>query len=71
MTKNEKELSLEVTDKGIGITQWQVDDPRSYGMIGMRERAHLWGGTIHVRNVRPSGTTVKVVIPLGKGEKKQ
>ena len=71
LTKNEKELSLEVTDKGIGITQWQVDDPRSYGMIGMRERAHLWGGTIHVRNVRPSGTTVKVVIPLGKGEKKQ
>lgn len=42
------ELHLEVTDNGIGINQWQIDDPRSFGMIGMRERAHLWGGTVHI-----------------------
>lgn len=71
LTKTEKDLSMEVTDNGIGITQWQVDDPRSFGMIGMRERAHLWGGTVHVRRIRPSGTMVKVVIPLGKGDKKK
>jgi len=64
LTKNEKELCLDVTDNGVGITQWQVDDPRSFGMIGMRERAHLWGGAVHVRNVKPSGTTVRVLIPL-------
>jgi PAS domain S-box-containing protein len=63
LAKNEKELCLEVTDNGIGITQWQADDPRSFGMIGMRERAHLWGGTVHVRNAKPSGTTVRVLIP--------
>lgn len=66
---NEKELCLEVTDNGIGITQWQIDDTRSFGMIGMRERAHLWGGTVHVRNVEPSGTMVRVLIPLSKGER--
>ncbi len=64
LTENEKELCLEVMDNGVGITQWQVDDPRSFGMIGMRERAHLWGGTVHVRNAKPSGTTVRVLIPL-------
>jgi PAS domain S-box-containing protein len=64
LTESEKELCLEVTDNGVGITQWQVDDPRSFGMIGMRERAHLWGGTVHVRNAKPSGTTVRVIIPL-------
>jgi signal transduction histidine kinase len=64
LTENETELSLEVTDNGIGITQWQVDDHRSFGMIGMRERAHLWGGTVHVRNAKPSGTAVRVLIPL-------
>ncbi len=64
LTANEKEISLEVTDNGIGITQWQIDDSRSFGMIGMRERAHLWGGTVHVRNAKPSGTTVRVIIPL-------
>ena len=67
LTESAKELCLEVTDDGIGITQWQVDAPRSFGMIGMRERAHLWGGTVHVRNAKPSGTTVRVLIPLGKG----
>ena len=71
LTKNEKEVCLEVTDNGIGITQWQVDDPGSFGMIGMRERAHLWGGTVHVSNAKPSGTTVRVVIPLVKGDKKK
>jgi PAS domain S-box-containing protein len=69
LTVKEKELCLEVTDNGIGITQWQIDDTRSFGMIGMRERAHLWGGTVHVRNVKPSGTMVRVLIPLGKGER--
>ncbi len=64
-----KELCLEVTDNGIGITQWQIEDPQSFGMIGMRERAHLWGGTVHIRNVKPSGTMVRVIIPIDKGEK--
>ncbi|HNZ65152.1 MAG TPA: PAS domain S-box protein [Smithella sp.] len=63
------ELCLEVTDNGVGITQWQIEDPQSFGMIGMRERAHLWGGTVHVRNIKPSGTMVRVIIPLDKGEK--
>lgn len=69
LTENETELCLEVTDNGVGITQWQIDDPRSFGIIGIRERAHLWGGTVHIRNAKPSGTTVRVIIPLGKGEK--
>jgi signal transduction histidine kinase len=68
LTENENELCLEVRDNGIGITQHQIDNPRSFGIIGMRERTHLWGGTVHVCNAKPSGTTVKVRIPLAKGE---
>ena len=71
LTGNEKELCLDITDNGIGITQWQVDNPRSFGMIGMRERAHLWGGAVHVRNVKPSGTTVRVLIPLKERRQKK
>lgn len=69
LTENEKELCLEVRDNGIGITQWQIDNPRSFGIIGLRERAHRWGGTVSFRNAKPSGTTVRVLIPLNKGEK--
>lgn len=68
LSENEKELCLEVKDNGVGIKPQQIDDPRSFGMIGMRERAHLWGGTVHVRNIKPSGTMVKLLIPLRKGE---
>ena len=68
LTETETELYLEVTDNGIGINQWQIDNPRSFGIIGMRERAHLWGGTVHVRNAKPSGTKVRVLIPMNKGE---
>ena len=69
LSENEEELFLEVIDNGIGVTQWQIDNPKSFGMIGMRERAHLWGGAVHVQKAKPSGTTVRVVIPLSGGGK--
>jgi PAS domain S-box-containing protein len=69
LTEKGNELCLDVTDNGIGITQWQIDDSKSFGIIGMRERAHLWGGTVNVRSAKPSGTTVRVLIPVVKGEK--
>jgi len=68
LVKKGRELCLEVTDNGVGITQLQIDDSRSFGIIGMRERAHLWGGTVHVWGAKPSGTTVNVKIPISKGE---
>jgi PAS domain S-box-containing protein len=68
LTEKGKELCLEVADNGIGITRRQIDDPQSFGMIGMRERAHLWGGTVHVRGGKPQGTIVNVKIPLNKGD---
>jgi len=71
LTASEKELCLEASDNGVGITQWQADDTKSYGIIGMRERAHLLGGAVQIRNAKPSGTTVKVLIPLNQGDEKQ
>jgi len=68
LSESDAELCLEVEDNGIGITSWQIDDPRSFGIIGMRERAHLWGGTVAVRANKPAGTLVRVLIPLNKGD---
>lgn len=63
-TQTATELRLEVTDNGIGVTQRQVDNPRSFGIIGMRERAHLWDGAVFIQKTQPSGTKVRVVIPF-------
>ncbi len=67
-TKGDKVI-LEVTDNGRGITQKQINDPKSFGIMGMRERALLWGGDVQVIGSRSRGTTVKVSIPLKSGEK--
>ena len=61
-------LILEVSDDGRGITKKQMNDPRSFGIIGMRERAHSWGGEVLITGNRDRGTTVRLTIPLGEGE---
>lgn len=57
-------LVLEVQDNGCGITDDQLADPQSLGLVGMRERALLLGGNITFAGTRGSGTTVRVRIPL-------
>ena len=58
-------LSLEVTDDGIGIELETASKPKSHGLLGMRERALLLGGTLRVRRgVNSVGTCVDAFIPL-------
>lgn len=58
-------IQLEVIDNGIGIDEDEVHKPDSFGMIGMKERIQLIGGSFEVSGERGKGTTIKVTIPLG------
>ncbi len=58
-------LILKVKDNGIGITEKQISDPKSFGLIGIRERVHLFGGEFKISAIRDKGTTVTASIPLG------
>lgn len=60
------ELRLTVHDDGVGISAAQRDDPKSLGLIGMRERALLFGGSLSIEGKPGRGTTVKVRLPLGR-----
>jgi signal transduction histidine kinase len=55
---------LTVCDNGVGITSGQVKDPRSIGLVGMRERAQAYGGTLEISGQPGIGTTVTMRIPL-------
>lgn len=56
---------LEVEDNGRGITPEEISDPRSMGLLGMRERASLLGGEFRIeRPRREGGTRVTVSMPL-------
>jgi signal transduction histidine kinase len=57
-------LVLEVKDNGKGITESQVSDPKSLGLIGIRERVNDWGGSLTISGSRSQGTTMTVRIPL-------
>jgi signal transduction histidine kinase len=63
-----EELVLVVWDNGRGITQSEVSDPRSLGLMGMRERALAWGGEVTVEGSPGQGTSVTVCIPRAEGK---
>lgn len=59
-----KSVILEITDNGKGITLNQINNPKSLGILGMKERALLFGGMLTVKSSMESGTTVLVEIPV-------
>ena len=56
-------LTLRVRDNGKGITEEQVSNAQSFGLIGMRERVYPWGGTVSISGTPGKGTTVLVRLP--------
>jgi PAS domain S-box-containing protein len=59
-------ITLEVKDNGIGITKEQISNPKSFGLIGIRERLRFLSGELKVAAVDGTGTIAKVIIPLTK-----
>lgn len=51
-------LTLEVKDNGSGIAEEKVLYPHSLGLLGMRERAELCGGSVTIVGRPNAGTTV-------------
>jgi signal transduction histidine kinase len=64
LTCKGNKLHLDVSDNGKGITSKQADDPKSFGIVGIRERVNLWGGSIGITGKPRKGTMIKVVIPI-------
>jgi len=56
-------LQLVVADNGVGIPDWKVSDPRSLGLLGMKERAASFGGEVTVQGDPDKGTTVVACLP--------
>lgn len=64
MEEQDGELILRVKDNGVGIRETDVADTSSLGLLGMRERALVFGGQIGIEGSEGEGTTVTVRIPL-------
>jgi PAS domain S-box-containing protein len=56
-------LELKIEDDGVGFDMDDIKD-KSFGLIGMRERADYIGGTFKLSSKKNKGTKIEVVIPL-------
>ena len=54
---------LKIADNGRGMSEAQLRDPKSLGLLGIRERAFLLGGRVDFEAEAGSGTTVTLSIP--------
>jgi signal transduction histidine kinase len=57
-------LVLRVADNGKGIGPADLEDAKSLGLLGMKERAESLGGEVTFQRGSPRGTVVKLVLPL-------
>lgn len=66
-THSQTELWIEIVDNGCGIaSSTAAAAPAHHGLLGMRERAHMLGGTLVVEDVAKGGTRVMAKLPLAQ-----
>jgi two-component system, NarL family, sensor histidine kinase UhpB len=64
LSTSETHLALVVRDDGVGMDPRLLDDPASFGLGQLRERAHALGGGVVVESGPELGTTVRIHAPL-------
>ncbi len=64
LVKNENSVKLIANDNGRGIKKAEINNPKSFGIIGMKERINSLGGNFYIRGIEGKGTEIVVEIPL-------
>jgi PAS domain S-box-containing protein len=59
---------LEIRDNGRGITEEEILNPESLGLLGMKERVLTFGGELSIRGEPGGGTALVLKIPRKQGE---
>jgi NarL family two-component system sensor histidine kinase LiaS len=64
LVEGKNQLILSISDNGLGFDpQAQLQKPH-FGLVSMRERSAMFGGTFSVESVAGRGTTLQVTLPL-------
>ncbi|HEX7415195.1 MAG TPA: PAS domain S-box protein [Bacteroidia bacterium] len=64
VSENEKELFLEISDDGKGISNERAQNGKTLGIIGMKERAALLGGKLTIEGAKNKGTRTQLILPF-------
>jgi len=60
----EQVLTLEIRDNGQGIAADELAKPKSFGLRGLRERAHTVGGWLDISSYGDCGVSIILSVPL-------
>jgi signal transduction histidine kinase len=64
MDYGDETLVVRVRDNGKGYDPEVAAQKKSYGVLGIRERAYTLGGTARIARVAAGGTLVEIEIPM-------
>jgi len=57
-------VTLTIKDNGRGFDLNEVKSKKSFGLIGMRERALLFNGELHIESSKSNGTVIRLKVPF-------
>lgn len=67
--KSGKNINFSISDNGTGITEDKINSNKSFGIIGMKERAAFLGGTLKIFREDERFTVVKLTFPFNKDDR--
>lgn len=57
-------MELTISDNGKGFVTSTVENKKTLGILGMRERAKMLGGGFEIASTRGKGTSIRIVVPV-------
>jgi two-component system sensor histidine kinase UhpB len=64
LIEDDSDIVITIKDNGVGITESQLLNPESFGIIGMKERTQQFGGKLEISGKPFMGSVVTLKIPL-------
>lgn len=59
-----KSLTLKIIDNGVGFNIIDINNKNTLGLLGMKERAIMFGGDYDISSALNIGTTITVIMPI-------
>jgi PAS domain S-box-containing protein len=64
LEKNDESILMHVRDNGTGFDESVIRKKQTLGLLGMKERAIMFGGKLHVTSSPGNGTSISLEVPL-------